>query len=84
MKIRSTPSSSKVTIPSFAALVVQFGRSWPAGPPRPSHLFDRELLRFFFSFGFGNALIANFVDLTLQNGSLALAAHGDLQIVNGR
>ena len=40
------------------------------------HLFDRELLRFF-SFGFGNAH-HNFVDLTLQNGSLALYAHGDL------
>ena len=40
------------------------------------HLFDGEILRFF-SLGFGNAH-HNFVDLTLQNGPLALYAHGDL------
>ncbi len=40
------------------------------------HLLDGELLRFF-SLGFGNAH-HNFVDLLLQNGPLALYAHGDL------
>ena len=40
------------------------------------HLFDGEVLGFF-SLGFGNAH-HNFVDLLLQNGPLALYAHGDL------
>ena len=40
------------------------------------HLFDGEILCFF-SLGFGNAH-HNFIDLLLQNGPLALYAHGDL------